>query len=146
MRYEQTTSAAATVAQAWTALADVTAFPKWTKSMTEVRALDGAPLRTGNRYRIRQPGLPVIVWRATEVREGESFVWEARSPGVRTVAFHRLAANPDGTTQITIGLDQTGALAGLVGALIGGRTRRYLAMEAAGLKAASESVATGGPA
>lgn len=146
MHYEQTTSAAATTAQAWTALSDVTSLPQWTKSMTEVRALDGVPLRTGNRYRIRQPGLPVMVWRVTEVREGESFLWEVRSPGVHTVAFHRVAANPDGTTQITIGLDQTGALAGPVGAFIGGRTRRYLVMEAAGLKAASESLAAGGPA
>jgi hypothetical protein len=63
---------------------------------------------------------------------------------VHTVAFHRLEANPDGGTRITIGLDQTGPLARLVGALTGARTRRYLALEAAGLKAASEDVAAGG--
>jgi hypothetical protein len=114
--------------------------------MTEVRPLDGAALRTGNRYRIRQPGLPPIVWRVTEVRDGESFVWEAHSPGVHTVAYHRLAANPDGSTRITIGIEQSGPLAGLVGALTAKRTRRYLEMEAAGLKAASETAAAGGAA
>jgi uncharacterized membrane protein len=146
MRYEQTTAAAATTSQAWTALADVTSLPRWTRSMTAVEPLDGADLRPGNRYRIRQPGLPVIVWRVSEVRDGESFVWEARSPGVHTVAFHRLAANPDGSTQITIGIDQSGPLAGLVSMLTGARTRRYLEMEAAGLRTASETAAAGGAA
>jgi uncharacterized membrane protein len=146
MRYEQTAKAAATTDQAWAALRDVTDLPRWTKSMTSVEPLDGADLRIGNRYRIRQPGLPVIVWTVSEVRDGEAFTWEARSPGVHTVAFHRLAANPDGSTQITIGLDQTGPLAGVVRVLTAARTRRYLVMEAAGLKAASETVAAGGPA
>jgi hypothetical protein len=146
MRYEQTTSAAASTSQAWTALAEVTSLPRWTPSMRAVEPLDGAALRTGNRYRIRQPGLPPLVWRVTEVRDGESFVWETHSPGVHTVAFHRLAANPDGSTQITIGIEQSGPLGGLVRALTARRTRRYLALEAAGLKAASETVAAGGAA
>jgi uncharacterized membrane protein len=146
MRYEQTTSAHASTSQAWTALAEVTSLPRWTRSMTSVEPLDGADLRTGNRYRIRQPGLPALVWRVTEVRDGQSFVWEAHAPGVHTVAFHRLAANPDGSTRITIGIEQSGPLAGLVRAFTSGRTRRYLEMEAAGLKAASENAATGGTA
>ncbi len=146
MRYEQTADAAATTDQAWAALRDVTGFPTWTKSMTSVEPLDGADLRTGNRYRIRQPGLPAIVWTVTEVRDGEAFTWAARSPGVHTVAFHRLSANPDGSTRITIGLDQTGPLAGVVRVLTAARIRRSLVMEAAGLKAASETVAAGGPA
>jgi len=87
-----------------------------------------------------------MAWRVTEIRDGESFVWEARSPGVRTVGFHRLDANPGGGTRITIGVEHTGPLAGLVGALTGARTRRYLELEAAGLKAASEDVAAGGAA
>jgi hypothetical protein len=89
--------------------------------------------------------MPVLVWRVTEVRDGESFVWETRTPGVRTVGFHRLDADPDGGTRIIIGVDHAGPLAWLVGALSGRRTRRYLKLEAAGLKAASETVAAGGP-
>lgn len=144
MTYEQTAVATATTQQAWTALTDVTDWPRWTASMNSVEPLDGARLRPGDRYKISQPGLPVLVWRVTEVSAGESFVWEARSPGVRTVGFHRLDANPDGTTRISIGVDHSGPLAWLVGALTGARTRRYLKLEAAGLKAASETVADGG--
>jgi uncharacterized membrane protein len=141
MRYEQTAAAAASTAQAWTALTEVTDWPNWTTTMTAVEPLDDARLRPGDRYKIRQPSLGVMVWRVTELRAGESFVWETRSPGVRTVGFHRLAADPGGGTLITIGLDQTGPLAGLVGLLLGRRIRAYLKREAAGLKAASEAAA-----
>jgi hypothetical protein len=61
--------------------------------------------------------------------------------GVRSVAYHRLTPAAGGGTTITIGIDQTGALAWLSGRLIAGKTRRYLPMEAAGLKAASEAAA-----
>jgi hypothetical protein len=54
-------------------------------------------------------------------------------------AVHRLTANADGITGITLELEQRGALAGMVKVLTGGRTRRYMEMETAGLKAANES-------
>jgi uncharacterized membrane protein len=138
MRFEQTITAGAPRTRAWEALIDVTTWPRWTKSMREVRPLDGDALTLGHRFQVKQPGLPTLIWRVSEVAVGESFTWESRSPGVRTSGFHRLATNPDGTTQITIGVDQSGPLAGLVSLLTGSRTRRFLAMEAAGLKAASE--------
>lgn len=123
----------------WGALTDVTSWPRWTASMREVRPLDGADIVVGNRFQVTQPGLPRTVMRVSEVLPGESFVWSTSSPGVRTDAFHRLESNPDGSIEIVIGIRQTGALAGLVGALIAGKTRRYLKLEAAGLKAASET-------
>jgi hypothetical protein len=58
------------------------------------------------------------------------------------VAFHRI--DPDGdAVRISIGLRQTGPRAGLVGRFIDAKTRRYLKLEAAGLKAAAESVVVG---
>jgi hypothetical protein len=138
MRYAETVTAGVGPDRAWAALTAVTTWPRWTRSIREVRPLDGDELAPGHRFRIRQPGMPPLVWRVSEVRAGESFTWETRSPGVRTAGFHRLTANPDGTTQITVGVEQTGPLAGLLDALTGGRTRRFLAWEAAGLKAASE--------
>lgn len=119
-------------------------WPQWTKSITAVQPLGGTDLRVGSQFRIKQPGLLPMVWRISDVRDGESFTMDTRSPGVRTVAFHRLGANPDGTTQITIGIEQSGPLSGVIHAVLGGRTRRYLKMEAAGLKAASEAATTRG--
>lgn len=148
MGYGKTRSADADadLERAWAALAAVVTWPQWTRSMNTVEPLDDAELRVGNRFRIRQPGLPALVWRITAVREGESFTWEARSPGVRSVAFHGLRENPDGTTQITIGIEQSGPLSGLIRALTGAKTGRYLEMEAAGLTAASEDAMIRGEA
>jgi hypothetical protein len=141
MNFEQSTSTSASTAKAWAALADVASFPKWTTSMTTVVPLDGADLRTGRRYRITQPAMPVLVWQVSEVHEGESFVWETRLPGVHTVGYHRVAPDARGGTRITIGIRQSGWFAGVAGLLTRRRTRRYLELEAAGLKAASESAA-----
>jgi hypothetical protein len=144
MDYEQTIDTSADAAQTWTALAAVTTYPRWTASMTAVEPLDGPELRVGHRFRIRQPGLPVVVWRVSEVIEGQSFSWETRSPGVHTVAYHRVALRPTGGTRITIGIRQRGLLAGLIAALTAGKTRHYLQLEAAGLKAAAEAAPVGG--
>jgi hypothetical protein len=141
MNFEQSISTSASTAKAWSALADVASLPKWTTSMTSVEPLDGADLRTGRRYRITQPAMPVLVWHVGEVHEGESFIWENRLPGVHTVAYHRVAPDADGGTRITIGVRQSGWFAGVAGLLTRRRTRRYLELEAAGLKAASESAA-----
>mgnify|MGYP002620563663 CR=1 FL=1 len=143
MNYEETTETSASPAQAWAALAAVSTYPQWTASMQAVEPLDGPDLRVGHRFRIRQPGLPVTVWRVSEVTEGRSFEWEAHAPGVHTVAYHRLEPLPTGGTRITIGIRQQGPLARLVGLLTAAKTRRYLALEAAGLKAAAEAVPVG---
>jgi hypothetical protein len=139
MELQETRTTTAGIDRAWAALAGVTDFPKWTASMTRVVPMDSPALGVGRRFRITQPGLPPTVWRVSEVHEGESFTWEAHAPGIHTVAYHRLRANANGGTEITIGLVQTGALAGLLARLIGRRTRHYLTLEAAGLKAAAEA-------
>ncbi|MBX6748052.1 MAG: SRPBCC family protein [Micromonosporaceae bacterium] len=140
MDYEQTIDTQADVGRAWTALAAVQTYPQWTKSMSAVEPLDGPELRVGHRFRVRQPGRPVVVWRVCEVTDGRSFQWEARTPGVYTVAYHHLTPLPTGGTRITIGIRQRGPLAGLVALFTAAKTRRYLVLEAAGLKAAAEAV------
>lgn len=126
----------------WAELTDVGRWPDWTDSMTSVTLLDRGPLRVGSRARIKQPGMPAMTWQVTELVEGESFTWVSGSPGLRTTGTHRLTADGDGTTRLTLAIHFDGPLAGLVGRLFAGRTRRYLRMEADGLKAASEGAGT----
>ncbi|HEY1488388.1 MAG TPA: SRPBCC family protein [Micromonosporaceae bacterium] len=125
--------------RAWAALLDVTTWPRWTASMRSVERLDDGPLRVGSRAKIKQPGMLPLVWEVTELRDRESFVWAAKSPGVRSVGVHRIAPNPDGSTRMTLEIQLDGPLAGIVGAMVGARNRRFMALEAAGLKAASEA-------
>jgi hypothetical protein len=139
MEYAETIITNADLERAWTALERVTSYPRWTASVSTVEALDGPALAPGNRFRIRQPGLPPTVWRVSDVRQGSFFAWDSRVPGVYTVGYHRLDPEADGTTRIRIGIRQTGALAWLVALFTAARTRRYLRLEAAGLKAAAEA-------
>jgi hypothetical protein len=124
-------------------LFDLEAWPRWTASVREVTLLGTDPLEPGVRVRVRQPWLPVAVWTIDAVDEHD-FNWSSRSPGLTTVATHRIT--PIGETcALTLTLTQTGALAGLAGLLYASLTRRYMRMEAEGLKAAAESAARAEP-
>ncbi|MGC4890496.1 SRPBCC family protein [Micromonospora sp. DT227] len=145
MNYAESIITTASTTAAWAAVADVTGWPEWTASMSEVVPLDRPTPDRGSRFRIRQPGFPTTVWRVYDLQPGASFAWETHAPGVHTYAYHRVEAQPDGTTRISIGIEQRGALAWLVALLTAARTRRYLRMEAAALKAAAESGAVESP-
>lgn len=132
---------AAPPAAVWEALTDVTRWPERTLSMTSVEVLDGGTLGPGARVRIRQPKLPTMEWQVVACRPGESFVWTTSSPGVRTVATHAVTPVREGRSKLALGVHHHGPLAPLVRLLTGRLTRRYLAMEAAGHKAAAEAAA-----
>jgi uncharacterized membrane protein len=138
MRFEDSAVIAAPASTVWEVYSDVERWPEWTASVTSVELLDPGPLRVGSRARIRQPRLPVAEWTVTEIDEGRSFTWVARGPGVRTTGTHRV--EPDGAgARATAILEQGGPLGPVVGFLTRGLTKRYLAMEAAGLKARAEA-------
>jgi len=137
MRFEDSSVIAAPAATVWAIYSDVERWPDWTASVTSVELLDAGPLRVGSRARVRQPRLPVAEWTVTEIDEGRSFTWVARGPGVRTTGTHIVVPHGDGARATAI-LDQGGPLGPVVGFLTRGLTRRYLAMEVAGLKARAE--------
>jgi uncharacterized membrane protein len=123
----------------WDVFSEVERWPEWTASVTTLKALDGPGLAVGKRFEIKQPRLPKLVWEVTELDEGRSWTWEQRSPGGRTIAVHEV--HPDGgRTQVKQRLDQQGPIGALVARLMRGTTRRYLDLEAQGLKARSEQL------
>jgi len=124
---------------------DVERWPEWTASVTRIVAVDGPGLAVGKRFAIKQPRMPKLVWEVTELVPGSSWTWVQRSPGGLTVARHDVIAESDNRTQVRQQLDQRGPLGALVGFLMRGMTRRYLDLEAAGLKAASEQRRVDGP-
>lgn len=144
MRLTKTVTTPADLDSAWIAITDVTAWPRWTASVSDVQMIDDGPLRKGSRARVKQPGMQPLTWSVTELTDRAEFTWVTDSPGVHTIGRHKLDRNEDGTTRITVELEQTGPLAGVINLFIGKRTERYLGLEAAGLKAASEDVAARG--
>jgi uncharacterized protein YndB with AHSA1/START domain len=140
MRVDVTVDISAPPEVVWVVLRDVESWPTWTASITSIRLLSPDPLQAGSRVRIKQPRLPATVWTVSELVEGERFTWTATSPGVHTRASHCVVGTADGS-RATLSIDQAGVLRRLVGRLYGGLTRRYVAMEAAGLKQRSEESA-----
>jgi uncharacterized membrane protein len=131
----------------WDVYSDVERWPEWTASVTRLVAVDGPGIAVGKRFEIKQPRMPKLVWQVTEVTPGASWTWVQRSPGGLTVARHDVIAESDGRTNVRLQIDQRGPVGALVGLLMRGMTKRYLELEAAGLKARSEQVRhRGGPA
>jgi hypothetical protein len=126
----------------WDIYSDVERWPTWTASVTDVQLVEGSTIAIGTRARIKQPKFPPLVWTVTAVEPGTSWTWVSRSPGATTTATHLLRRLEDGSTHVTQTIDQRGVVGALVGRLALRLTRRYLAMEAAGLKQRTEADVT----
>jgi hypothetical protein len=129
---------AASAAAVWAVYADVERWPEWTASMTRIEALDGPELAVGKRFAIKQPRLPRLVWKISELEPGVAWTWQQGTPGGLTLAVHEVVPLGPQRTLVRQRIDQRGPLGTLVGVLMRGLTRRYLAMEAEGLKARCE--------
>lgn len=121
--------------QVWEVLYDVARWPEWTPTVDSVEPLDDRPFGVGSRVRVRQPKLPRAEWQVTEVgqvRDGNSFTWEARGPGMKTIARHEVVPDASGS-KVTLSIEQTGPM-GAVAALLWRRlTQRYIELEAESL-------------
>jgi uncharacterized membrane protein len=124
----------------WEVFSDVESWPEWTASVTSLIARDGAGLAIGKRFAIKQPGMSKLVWKVSEIDPGSSWTWVQRSPGVRVSARHWVIPQPGGRTLVRQQLDQRGVLGALVGRLMVKKTKRFLELEAQGLKARSEQL------
>jgi uncharacterized membrane protein len=124
----------------WQVFSDVERWPEWTTSVSSLVARDGTGLAVGKRFAIKQPGMSKLVWKVTEVDPGSTWTWVQRSPGVRVSARHWVIPQPGGRTLVRQQLDQGGVLGTLVGRLMVKKTKRFLELEAQGLKARSEQL------
>ena len=120
----------ATTSSVWDVFTDVEHWSTWTASITSIVPLDGPGIEVGKRFEIKQPRLPKVVWEVTEVDPGVSWTWRQRSPGNTTYATHR--------TLVRQRIDQRGPIGVIVGLAMLRLTKRYLQLEAQGLKGRSE--------
>jgi uncharacterized protein YndB with AHSA1/START domain len=134
MRFEAGTEVAADAQRVWAVLVDVERWPQWTASVRRVERGEPGPLAVGSTARLTQPKLRPAVWRVTELTEGREFTWEADNPGVRSRGEHRVLPLPGGGSRVELVLTQSGPLAAPVGWLYRDLLRRYLWLEADGLR------------
>lgn len=130
----------APVSLVWEVFTDVERWPEWTDSVTRLVALDGPGIAVGKRFQIKQPKMPPLVWEVTDLAPGVSWTWVQRSPGGTTLAYHTLTPIADGRTLVRQELHQRGPVGAFIGRLMLRTTRRYLDMEAQGLKTRSEQL------
>jgi uncharacterized membrane protein len=123
----------APIERVWSVLRDVKGWPELTSSVHSVEALDSDVLAVGSRFSIKQPRLRRAVWTVTELRERSYFCWESRSGGITTRGDHAVVEEDSGA-RLLLSIHQSGALAGLVSLVVGSTTRRYLSLEANGIK------------
>jgi uncharacterized protein YndB with AHSA1/START domain len=124
----------------WEVFTDVERWPEWTASVTRLVALDGPGIAVGKRFEIKQPKLPPLVWKVSDLAPGVSWTWAQRSSGGSTVAHHTLTPIADDRTLVRQAIDQQGLVGAIVGRLMLRTTRRYLEMEGQGLKDRSEQL------
>jgi len=139
MAHESTIEIHAAPEKVWAVLIDVQRWPEWTASMQKVETRDPGVLAVGSKVRIKQPKVPAVTWEVTELEPPRSFTWTATSPGVTTVAEHRITPLGPSTVEVHLGIRRSGPLARLVSALSANLTRRYVTMEAQGLKRRCEA-------
>ncbi len=139
--FETTRHVDAPTQQVWEVLFDVARWPEWTPTIERVERLDEGPFQLGSRAKVRQPKLPQALWQVTEVVDGRNFTWEAKGPGMKTIARH--AVVPDGTgSTVTLSIEQTGPMGAVAATLWRGLTQRYIELEAESL----DKRVTGAPA
>ena len=143
IEFETTREIAAPAPLIWPILADVERWPEWTASITSVECLNPGPLGVAARYKVRQPKLFPAIWQVTKYQRDRGFIWESNSPGVRTVAEHWITPHettPPNSTVVTK-IKLTGAMVTLLRPWIAKITKRYVEMEADGLKRRCETSA-----
>ena len=139
MEYQKSLTVAAEPARVWQVLSDIERWPERITTYQEVRRLDDGDLSVGSRARVKQKGLAVGEWEVSELVPGRTFTWTSQQPGVRIVGRHHVTTDPAGATRLTLVLEQSGWLSGVVTLLLGRKVREYVDLEAEALKVAAEA-------
>ena len=139
MRFEESIDIDAQQERVWEVLSDLEAWPRRIETVDVVELLTPAPMSKGSRVRLKQPKLPEGTWDITVWDAPSYFEWRQKSGGITSVAGHRVEMLEEGRSRLTLSLDMRGPLILVVGLFYRGLTKRYMTMEAQGMKRASES-------
>ena len=134
-RFETCISIEAPPAAIWPILSNVVSWADWLPTVRRVLPLDGDDLAPGRRFKVWQPRLPANVLRVSLLQPPRRFVWGSRSPGLQAVADHVIEEPTPGRSQVTLSVEFSGWLSGIVTAIYGRLTQQYIEQEAASLKA-----------
>lgn len=138
MLFEESIDIDAPQERVWEVLSDLEAWPERIETVDLVEALTPPPVSAGSRFRLKQPRLPEGTWEVTVWNPPSSFEWRQAAGGVTSVADHRVEVLGDGRSRLVLRLEMRGLLVLVVRLFYRGLTKRYMALEAEGMKRAAE--------
>lgn len=122
---------ASSPAEVWRWVSDLRRWGELLPTVDEIVDLRTLPTTgVGSQFRILQPGLAKAIYTITQWRDGVGFTWEARLPGLCTIATHAVAAADIGA-ELTLGIRWEGLLAPVVTRLYSRRAQSLIEVEAA---------------
>ena len=139
MRFERSIEIDAPHRRVWNVLTDLEAWPRRIETVDAVELLTPAPLAKGSRVRLRQPKLGEGTWDVTAWDAPSYFEWTQTTGGITSTAGHRVEALGEDRARLTLTLDMRGVLIPVVALFFRGLTKRYMDLEAEGMKRASET-------
>lgn len=139
-RYSISIDINAPAARVYEVISDIDRWHEWTPSIGSIKRLDGDGFALGKRVLVRQPKLPPAMWTISTIEPGRGFAWVNRAPGLRVTGHHFVEPTNSGS-RATLALSYDGIFGGLLAKLTEGITKRYIEMEARGLKARAENPA-----
>ncbi|MBO4207514.1 SRPBCC family protein [Micromonospora echinofusca] len=131
--YRQTVEVAAPAEAVARVLLDVADWPTWNASVAWVDRPGTGPLASAETVRLKQHRLPANTWTVTDL-DATGFTWTATSAGVHSTGDHRVRPVGADRAEVTLTLTLDGPLARLTTFLGARLIRRYLGMEADGLR------------
>jgi hypothetical protein len=142
VEFRETLTVSAAVADVAQVLHAVERWPSWNPSVSRVARHGSGPVAVGDSVTVKQPRLPAATWTITAL-DRSGFTWTSSSLGVRSTGGHRAQEAGDGRTTVMLTLTLSGPLAGMTAMLYSGLIRRYVRMEADGLRREAEGRAAG---
>jgi hypothetical protein len=133
VEFRETLTVSAAVADVAQVLHAVERWPSWNPSVSRVARHGSGPVAVGDSVTVKQPRLPAASWTITAL-DRSGFTWKSSSPGVRSTGDHWAQEAGDGRTAVTLTLTLSGPLARMTAMLYSGLIRRYVRMEADGLR------------
>lgn len=139
MRFEESIEIGANQKRVWDVVSDIESWPRRVETVDSVEALTPGPVEVGSWFQLKQPKLPEGIWEVTAWDPPAYFEWRQKSGGVTNTAGHRIEALGDDRSLLTLTIEMRGLMVPIVGLFIRNLVRRYLSLEAQGMKRAAES-------